>query len=366
MILLLLVVGISVGYAALTTTLNINGSTTIEKASWDIHFENLVKSDGTVPATMEASIDSTKTLIEYTVMLTKPGDYYEFTVDMVNKGTIDAMISEVLKEGLSTEQEKYIEYTATYSDGVELEEKDYLKSGETQNIKVRVKYREDITAAELPTEETTLNLKFQVTYIQADETAKERKKRVCKVTSGSGTNVGDVITCDTENFYVISYKNSTIKMLAKYNLYVGGSYNFETHVYTEYGNEATGLQNEKMLGFVRDETESFGTTRPEKSTSYINNYVQKLEVLGINIVGGDSISLDELLSLGCVYPDYANATCLGAEPWLYSTSYWTGTEAVEDTGYYMISSDGDIDINGGRTKFGIRPVVTISASEIGL
>ena len=83
------------------------------------------------------------------------------------------MISEVLKEGLTTDQEKYIEYIATYSDKVALEEKDYLKSGEAKNIKVRVKYKDDITASDLPTEDVTLNLKFQVTYIQADESAKE-------------------------------------------------------------------------------------------------------------------------------------------------------------------------------------------------
>ena len=179
-VLLLLLVGISIGYAAIATTLNINGNTTIEKASWDIHFENLVKTTGSEVATTEAAIDQTKTLIEYTVTLPKPGDFYEFTVDMVNNGTIDAMISEVLKEGLTTEQEKYISYTATYSDGIALEEKDYLKSGETQNIRVRVKYRDDISAAELPTENQSLSLKFMVTYIQADESAKERTVAICR------------------------------------------------------------------------------------------------------------------------------------------------------------------------------------------
>ena len=180
LILLLLVVGISVGYAALATTLNINGNTTIEKASWDIHFENLVKTTGSETATTEAAIDGTKTLIEYTVTLNEPGDFYEFTVDIVNNGTIDAMISEVLKEGLTTEQEKYISYTATYSDGMALEEKDYLKSGEKENIRVRVKYRDDISAAELPTENQTLSLKFTITYIQADENAKERTVAICR------------------------------------------------------------------------------------------------------------------------------------------------------------------------------------------
>ena len=183
LILLLLIVGISIGYAALATTLNINGNTTIEKASWDIHFENLVKTSGSEVATVEAAIDSTKTLIEYTITLTEPGDFYEFTVDIVNNGTIDAMISEVLKEGLTTDQEKYIEYTATYSDGVELQELNSLKSGTKENIKVRVKYRDDITASDLPTESTTLTLKFRVAYIQDNGNSIERNTLYNKISS---------------------------------------------------------------------------------------------------------------------------------------------------------------------------------------
>ena len=170
-ILLLLVVGISIGYAALTTTLNINGNTKIEKASWDIHFENLVKNEGSVTATTEASIDSTKTVINYAISLVEPGDFYEFTVDIVNSGSIDAMISEVLKEGLSTEQEKYIDYSVKYTVGDDVLEKDLLRSGATRNIIVSVKYREDISAEDLPTEEETLNLSFSVTYIQDDGTS---------------------------------------------------------------------------------------------------------------------------------------------------------------------------------------------------
>ena len=90
---------------------------------------------------------------------------------MVNAGSIDAMISKVLKEGLSEAQEKYIDYSIKYSDGEELLEKDVLNSGTTKNIIVSVKYREDIVAEDLPTEEETLNLSFSVTYIQDDGTS---------------------------------------------------------------------------------------------------------------------------------------------------------------------------------------------------
>ena len=170
-ILLLLVVGVSIGYAALTTTLNINGNTKIEKATWDVHFENLQVTDGSVVATKTAVIDSDTTTINYEINLAEPGDFYEFTVDVVNAGSIDAMISKVLKEGLSEAQEKYIDYSIKYSDGEELLEKDILNSGTTKNIIVSVKYREDIVAEDLPTEEETLNLSFSVTYIQDDGTS---------------------------------------------------------------------------------------------------------------------------------------------------------------------------------------------------
>lgn len=174
LILLLLLVGIGVGYAALTTTLNINGNTTVKKASWDIHFENLQITDGSVTATTDAAIDSDTTTINYEINLEKPGDFYEFTVDIVNNGTIDAMISEVLKEGLTTEQEAYIFYTVDYYNNscYHMQEKDLLKSGTGENIKVRIEYRSDIDASELPTDVVSLSLKCGVSYVQDDGTSR--------------------------------------------------------------------------------------------------------------------------------------------------------------------------------------------------
>lgn len=46
----------------------------------------------------------------------------------------------------------------------------------------------------------------------------------CTVISGTGSNIGDEIACGTEHFYVIENDGTNIKMLAKYNLYVGANY----------------------------------------------------------------------------------------------------------------------------------------------
>ena len=52
-----------------------------------------------------------------------------------------------------------------------MDEGDAIRAGKSERIRVRVEYRKNITAEALPTEDTALELKFKVTYIQADETA---------------------------------------------------------------------------------------------------------------------------------------------------------------------------------------------------
>lgn len=201
-ILLILLLVISVGYAILVTDLNINGSTNIKKATWDIHFENLVKKDGSSSAEKEAEIDVSKTLIEYTVQLDNPGDFYEFTVDIVNKGSIDAMIDTVLKSGLTNEQQKYIEYTATSSNGKELKQHDLLKAGQTRKITVRVKYRDDLNSEDLPKDDAPVGLSFRVNYIQADERAIEIVPSIMKSYSNNST----------EDYHSSEYKSKITKV----------------------------------------------------------------------------------------------------------------------------------------------------------
>ena len=54
------------------------------------------------------------TEITYSINLELPGEYYDFTVDVVNKGTMDAKVSEVNNNQLTEEQQKYLSYQVTY------------------------------------------------------------------------------------------------------------------------------------------------------------------------------------------------------------------------------------------------------------
>ena len=95
LLLVVVILGLTVGYAILSTNLNINGSSTINNARWSIYFENVEEVDGSVTPTTEATINDTGNTVTYAVTLAKPGDFYEFTVDVRNGGTIDGMIESV-------------------------------------------------------------------------------------------------------------------------------------------------------------------------------------------------------------------------------------------------------------------------------
>ena len=132
-ILLLLVVGLSIGYALLQTTLTINGTSKIKGNTWDIHFANLSVTEGSVTigtGDVAAAIQSSTTDITYTVTLNEPGDFYEFTVDAVNAGSIDGMIESVtskLNNVPITTLPAYLDYSVAYSDGIEIAPNQYLK-----------------------------------------------------------------------------------------------------------------------------------------------------------------------------------------------------------------------------------------------
>ena len=193
---------VTVGYAALSTTLSITGKGTLSKNSWDIHFENLVIVDnGASVVTTAPTIDSTKTKVSFNITLRKPGDTYEFTVDAVNKGTIDAMLSGFSATSLTTDQQKYLTYTVTYSDGATISTKDYLKKGTSETIRVRVRFKDDLSATDLPSSAETLNLTATFVYVQADSTAKERAKpSILCIRDNTATSedlmLGDKLYCD--------------------------------------------------------------------------------------------------------------------------------------------------------------------------
>ena len=168
-IVLISIFSLTIVYAALSATLNIQGNAEVVASSWDIHLDNVKVTSGSVSGTTPTI--TSPTTATFSTNLTTPGDFYEFTVDVVNDGSIDAMIDRVTKTPtLTTAQAKYLNYIIEYQNGESIITKQLVSKNSYVRLKVRVEFRKDITASDLPTTSETLNLSFTVNYIQSDGT----------------------------------------------------------------------------------------------------------------------------------------------------------------------------------------------------
>ena len=163
-ILILLVVCLSLGYAYINSDLNINGTAQVKHANWDIHWANVQVSSGSVSASTPTI--NNQTTVNYSVVLNLPGDYYEFTVDAVNGGNIDAMIDTIdskLNGATITALPDYLNYTVSYFDGMPLQANQLLAANSTEKYKIRIEYRTDKELNQIPATNQTLSLQFTVT-----------------------------------------------------------------------------------------------------------------------------------------------------------------------------------------------------------
>ena len=111
LIIIIILFNLCIGYAVISRTLNVTGNSLIKQNTWDLHFENVKVTSGSVTATKNPIIDNTNLSLDFSVVLNLPGDFYEFTVDIKNAGTIDAMIDGVVKTPeLTVSQAKYLKY----------------------------------------------------------------------------------------------------------------------------------------------------------------------------------------------------------------------------------------------------------------
>ena len=383
------VLTLTVVYAALSTTLNINGNTEVTAASWDIYLDNVELNSSS--ATSNVPTISNKTTASFSTTLSKPGDFYEFTIDVVNNGSIDAMIDSVTKTPeLTDSQKKYLNYIIEYQNGENITTKQLVAKNSFVRLKVKVEFRKDLTTADLPSTSETLDLSFKVNYVQSDETGisvPSNGKETLRPTiiNGDLETVGSEVALGDEHFYIISNTNGKVTMLAKYNLEVGDICTSSTSC-TPIDNPS-GIQNSQMMGFPSNRSyprygiiefsntnywkgngllkEQYGASYPayvydsnSKLYSYIENYKIYLESHGAEIEESRLISLEELELLGCIS---SSTSCSGAPEWVYATSYWSGTAfasasvwSVNNDRYFSREDYSMKDMNG------VRPVIVIA------
>ena len=173
---LILLLAITVGYALLSTTLKINGIAGIKSNTWDIHFENVVANNESTVTAELPSITDNATKVSYEVELSLPGDFYEFTVDAVNEGSINGIIEKIdhkvyESDGITEATlPSYIKYSIVY-DGTSTapQEGDILEAGESKTYRVRIEF--DSEATTLPSTDLTYVIVDEIKYTQTKEKA---------------------------------------------------------------------------------------------------------------------------------------------------------------------------------------------------
>ena len=418
-VLLIVVAGLTVAFAALSTTLNINGTAYLDAAKWGIRFENLSSPTkiGSATTTGTAKIEETKAaeITGINVSLMAPGDKVTYTVDLVNKGTINAKIDNIEKTVLTSEQQRYLTFKVTDKDGKEVSKYDILSAGETRKLTITIEFIKDLTKEDLPKQTSAISLSYKLNFVQTDEkltSAGQSGEQACTSFDKKDTyNVGDVIalcnadTGKSEDFYVISDNGDTVTALAKYNLLVGNTMVLDvdtgdtelTPIPTteeEYGlqsiktyyeiDEKTGMPTSNSIGGIiafannngvggywadsnGNPLSKYGTSYPvyvfdENSLLYepLKNYESYIKTtIGKTSVNTSLITFDQLNSLGC-----SDSSCNNASNWVYETSYWLG---YANYSYFvkLVSIDGSIGMEHYDDVIsGLRPVITISKSDI--
>ena len=206
---------------------------------------------------------------------------------------------------------------------------------------------------------------------------------VMRMLSGDYDTVGSEAVIGDEHFYVISSDDTTVTMLAKYNLHVGNTYDAENGVVPL--NNPTGIQDSKTLGFFDGYTVSnpiignavFSNNYYWSSTissypayvyssnsdlySYIEEYKSYLGTIGVSPKETRLITYEELQSLGC---NRNAGTCSGAPSWVYSTTYWSGS-AIDSNNILRVGTDSHFDANYASYALinGVRPVITVNKKD---
>ncbi len=182
-ILLLILLLVTIGYAALTTTLKITGQAQVTKQSWNVYWDTPIVKEGSVtdtaPTRTNDQNDPANTKLTWSIELNVPGDYYEFMVDAVNAGSIDAMITGITNT-VSPALPNYIQYSVTYDDGNAIANNQKLAKAvggvaTRDKYKVRIYYDPELATSSIinsiPTGGNTYTFTFGVTYGQATSEA---------------------------------------------------------------------------------------------------------------------------------------------------------------------------------------------------
>lgn len=349
-IVLVSVFTLTVAYAALNAVLDISGSADVVASSWNVHFDNVKVISGST--TTDAPILENASSLKFNTTLNIPGDFYEFTVDVVNSGSIDAMIENITKTPtLSASQEKYLKYEITYQNDESITTQQLVEKGLFVKLKVRVEYRKDVSSDDLPKTSEKLTLGLKLDYTQADGSGSsitDNGIKLIEIVNGDLNIVGSEICIIGECFYVLSSDYTSVKLLSKYNIDILNNSGQTTRsdgeiIMTNYATDSQ--KGENYVDYSGSLIEQ-----------HVNNYNNYLSTLGVVPIESRLITKDELLLLGCT-----TWSCSKAPSWVsVPRNYWTSTAYDDQNMWVAYNSDVVFTKSATDYKASVRPVIVIS------
>lgn len=158
----ILIISISIGYAVLTSSLNLLGSFSFVQNRFSVYLDELKILDSTIENANYSIADDMS--ISLSGSFKKPGDYIDFSVYIINHGTLDATMESFEFTGIDSAFSNYFECTLKYADGTSVNVGDYLQAGAARKFIIHLEYSydiEDFIAID------NLNIGFNLSYIQA-------------------------------------------------------------------------------------------------------------------------------------------------------------------------------------------------------
>ena len=143
-----------IGFAAFSTTLNINGTSSIE-SNWSVEFTNIQELSKSSGVTINNAPTASGTTATFDVDLEKPGDAIEYQITVENSGTLDAIISDINASETGSDAIKF------EISNIKVGDKLAKKTSTTFNIKIS--YDDSITSQP---EITNNKLTVNITYVQ--------------------------------------------------------------------------------------------------------------------------------------------------------------------------------------------------------
>ena len=173
------IVGLSIGFAALSREINVTGVGTVKGNIFEVEFTNITAPTATsLGSEVTATIDSAATItgtpahtLTFAVSLKLPGDKVVYTATITNTGTVDARFKDIVFTGLPAALAEKVNFTVTNTNGSILAVNEVLLAANsatstlagTKDVLITIEL--DPAKDDLPTVDVPLSLGATLEYV---------------------------------------------------------------------------------------------------------------------------------------------------------------------------------------------------------